>query len=76
MKMKSATILAESRTWELFSSQTETVCAVLDYHIVDHIQHPNNIGRCSHAANVTNDVPKDERCVVIYKKMVIDSIER
>lgn len=73
----SDTVLTESEAWDLFSNQTETVCVVLDNHIVGvYILHPNNIGRCSHIANASYAVSKVARGMGIGKKMVIDSIER
>ena len=71
------TLLTEAETWEMFSAQTETVCAHHDGKVVGvYILHPNNIGRCAHIANASYAVHADYRGQGIGRALVEDCIIR
>lgn len=70
-------VLSEAEAWEMFSRQTETVCAIIGDCVVGvYILHPNNFGRCGHISNASYAVSRNARGQGIGRALVLDSIER
>lgn len=69
--------LAEQEAYELFTSQTATICLFHQAELVGlYILHPNNIGRCSHIANASYAVKSTFRGRGLGRILVNDSIEK
>lgn len=63
--------------YEFFNSQSLTSVALLDGEICGlYILHPNNVGTCSHIANVSYGVSSKFRGKHIGEKLVLDSIKQ
>ncbi len=70
-------ILSEAEVWEMFVTQTETICAVKGDELVGvYILHPNNIGRCAHIANASYAVKAGMRRQGIGRLLVEDCLAR
>lgn len=71
------TLLTKEQAYNMFSEQTQTVCAVSDGKVMGvYILHPNGIGRLAHIANASFAVKKECRGMGLGRALVLDSIEK